>query len=90
MRAPDITFITKILQSVAEKNGIAIFSFKTTYFSVKEAKKEPNGKTNFLRPANLSWSQKRWWSQTTWGEAKFLYFGLKKANLATLRWRTLG
>jgi len=54
MRAPDITFITKILQSVAEKNGIAIFSFKTTYFSVKEAKKEPNGQTNFLRPANLS------------------------------------
>jgi len=44
MRASDIAFITKFCKCVAEKNGIEIFSFLKTYFSVKKAKraKRPN------------------------------------------------
>jgi len=29
------------------KNGVAVFSFISTYFSVKNAKREPNGKYIF-------------------------------------------
>jgi len=51
---PNIAFITKILQTCCQKNGIVIFSFMGTYFS----EKRPKGRTNFLSPANLRWSQK--------------------------------
>jgi len=57
MRASDIAFITKILQMCWQKNGIAIFSFIRTYFSVNKAKKEPKGQTYFVRLTNLRWGQ---------------------------------
>jgi len=47
----------KFCKCVADKNGIAIFSFIRTYFSVKKAKKEPKGPTHL-------------YGQPTWDEVK--------------------
>jgi len=39
MRASDIAFITNMCKYVAEKYGMAIFSFISTYFNVKKGQK---------------------------------------------------
>ena len=47
MRASDIAFITTFCKCVAEKSGIAIFSFIRTYFHVKKAKKSQKARHIF-------------------------------------------
>jgi len=47
MRASDIAFITTFCKGVAEKSGIAIFSFIRTYFHVKKAKKSQKARHIF-------------------------------------------
>ena len=59
------------------KNGIAIFSFINTYFSVKKANK-------YFKAGQLgSKNQLKYLGQPTWNEAKLMKFGLKKANMPT-------
>ena len=58
MQASDIAFITNILQMCCRHKWNSNIFFISTYFSLKEAKKEPKGRTKLLRPANLRLGQK--------------------------------
>jgi len=64
--------------------------FISTYFSLKEAKKEPKGQTKLLRPANVRLGQKKpkgqqkFFRPNNLKRGQFQPFGLKNASLATL------
>jgi len=59
MRAPDVAVITNILQMCCRKKWNSNIFLQNNLFQRKKAKKGPKGQTNFLRPANLRWSQKK-------------------------------
>jgi len=91
MRTSDIVFITKSLQMCCRQKWNSNIFLHKNLFQRKKGQKRAKRPNKCFKASQLEMRPKKGrkanWNflgQSTWNEAKFLKFGLKKANLATL------